>query len=505
MEAQKTRFSISTAIKQHLESILLLVALTPLFFINLGHYHDWGGDFALYIQQTQNLVNGVTQSDTHYVFNPSHAYLSPPSYGVGFPILLTPIYALFGNDIFAFLIFITCTLLLFLLQHFKYLRLRFNFAESFIITVVLAYIPKMLRLKGEILSDIPFALVICICLYLYSKYRNSGSVLLFLCIGLLAGFSMLIRSVGFLLIVAFTLDQLVLFFQAKNFERKAIVQKAIPIATAALSCIMVYVVFGMIIFPAKQESFSFFSELFFTNPIGDQIREGLEYYLYQLEKVFNPEADKWQFSGMLLKSFVIVMLVLGLLNKLTKEPNFGDYFFLMYMGVVLLFPVYSQGFRYLLPVLPIASGYVITGFRSVQFERKINRNFAYLLCCLSVYYAFKKEVERIDHYYPISTSGPQTVHSKETFDFIRTTTSNDAIFVFNKPRVLGLYTQRDSYCLYPEGDLNTTKSQLSELGWNYVLTCSELPDPAIDEFLRTSIEEVEQVFANEKFILYRKK
>ncbi|HKL39650.1 MAG TPA: glycosyltransferase family 39 protein, partial [Cryomorphaceae bacterium] len=446
-----------------------------------------------------------TQSETHYLFNPYHLYLSPPSYGVGFPLLLAPIYAFFGNDIYAFVIFINFALVLFLLLHFKYLRRQFNFAESFIITLVLAFIPKMLRLKGEVISDIPFALVISACLLLYSKYRTSQKPATFLAIGLLAGYAMLIRSVGFLIIIAFTFDQIVLFVSAKNFGKKSLLKNSTPIALTIISCALVYVVLGMVVYPAKQESFSFFSELFFTNPIGDQVREGLEYYFLQLEKVFNPEADKWQFTGILLKSFVIVMLVLGLFNKLTKRPNFGDYFFLMYMGVIILFPVYSQGFRYLLPVLPIASGYVITGFRSVQFERKINRNIIYFICCISVYYAFKKEVQRIDRYYPISGLGPQTEHSKEIFQFIRKNSAEDDIIVFNKPRVLGLYAQRDSYALYPEGDLTTTKSQLHDLGWNYILTSTELPDPAIDEFIKMNSAEIDQVFANERFVLYRKK
>jgi len=504
-EKSNRRSTIAGIERDHVGNLILLVTLIPMIFINLGSYHDWGGDFSLYIQQAINLIEGVNQSETHYVFNPYHIYLSPPSYGVGFPLLLAPVYAIFGNDIEAFLTFISIVLLLFLFLHFRYLRQRFNILESLIITGTIAYTPRILLIKGEVLSDIPFALFVCICLLLYSKLRHSKPQVLFFLIGLLVGFTMLIRSIGFLLILAFIIDQAVLILRDKEFGKKSALKNTTPIALAAFGCVLVYVAFGSIIFPAKQESFSFFSELFFTDPVYDQARVGLSYYLSQLEHTFNPEADKWQFLGILLKSFVIVMLILGMFNKFIKRPDFADYFFVMYMGVVLIFPVYSQGIRYLIPVFPIASGYIITGFRSFRFERKINKNLIYLICSISVYLTYEREVKIIDLYFPEKHKGPQTEQAIETFEFISNTTSTKDIIVFNKPRVLGLYTQRDSYAFYPYGNLNTTRSQLWDLGWNYVLTCTELPDPPMEEFLETRREEVVKVFTNEKFTLYRKK
>ncbi len=35
----------------------LIILLMPLFLININAYHDWGGDFAQYIQQGINIID----------------------------------------------------------------------------------------------------------------------------------------------------------------------------------------------------------------------------------------------------------------------------------------------------------------------------------------------------------------------------------------------------------------------------------------------------------------
>ncbi len=491
--------------RKNLAGLLLILALIPLFGINLGAYHDWGGDFAQYIQQAINLVEGIPQGDTHYIFNPYHQYLSPPSYGVGFPLLLAPVYVFFGNNILAFLYLITAIFALYLISSYYFLSSRFGVVESLIATLIFAYTPQMLRFKGEVLSDLPFALIICIGLVLYSKHAKSKNLLPYAAIGLLIGFSMLMRPIGILLLVAIVLDQLIGIGRSGNFTKQNLIRHGTLMGVTVLGCIGVYVILGVVLFPAKQESISFFSDLFVTNEIGDQIREGLEYYFLELEKVFNPDADKWQFLSILLKAFVVVMMILGLIKSLLKKADFTDYFFIMYMGVVVLFPVYTQGFRYVLPVFPIAMKYILVGFQSISLEIHVRKPIVYVVVCYCVYLTYEREVEIVKDHYPNQTYGPQTVQAKELFQYINQSTGPDEVVVFNKPRVLGLYSQRGSFALYTFGELETTENQLRDLNWNYLLQCTELSDPPMEEYLAAHGNEVESVFSNDKFRLFKKK
>ena len=48
--------------------LILILLLLPVFFINVTDSHDWGGDFAQYISQAKNIVEGNPHYETGYIF-----------------------------------------------------------------------------------------------------------------------------------------------------------------------------------------------------------------------------------------------------------------------------------------------------------------------------------------------------------------------------------------------------------------------------------------------------
>ena len=89
----------------YLTSLAILLFL-PLIFIGTHSSHDWGDDFAQYIHQAGNIVQGIPQSETGYVYNQLN-YIGPQAYPAGFPLLLAPVYAIAGNSMLAFTTFIS--------------------------------------------------------------------------------------------------------------------------------------------------------------------------------------------------------------------------------------------------------------------------------------------------------------------------------------------------------------------------------------------------------------
>ncbi|HEY8092323.1 MAG TPA: hypothetical protein VID93_01020, partial [Acidimicrobiales bacterium] len=86
--------------------VVLLGATLVLCLFLLRPGHDWGDDFALYIHQAKALAQGnvhaLYEQNRFTVEQSAWHTFSPYTYGWGFPLLLAPLYALFGISFTAF-------------------------------------------------------------------------------------------------------------------------------------------------------------------------------------------------------------------------------------------------------------------------------------------------------------------------------------------------------------------------------------------------------------------
>src|SRR5665647_826332 len=137
-------------------SILIVAAILflPLIFIGTRSSHDWGDDFAQYIHQAANIVNGIPQSETGYVYNQLN-YIGPQAYPVGFPLLLVPSYAIAGNRMVAFTTFISLIYIILGLLMVIFYRKYFSWITAIVLAFIFLYNPQMILFKREIMSDIP--------------------------------------------------------------------------------------------------------------------------------------------------------------------------------------------------------------------------------------------------------------------------------------------------------------------------------------------------------------
>lgn len=85
-----------------LVSLLLLIgAYLVVGYITLTPGHDWGDDWAQYVNHARNLALGHAYADTGYVFNPLQPHIGPPAYSPGLPLLLAPLIGVLGLNILA--------------------------------------------------------------------------------------------------------------------------------------------------------------------------------------------------------------------------------------------------------------------------------------------------------------------------------------------------------------------------------------------------------------------
>jgi hypothetical protein len=91
----------SSGARAALAVLLLVLGYLLVGYVTLSPSHDWGDDWAQYVNHARNLATGRAYSDTGYVFNPNEPHVGPPSYSPGLPLLLAPIIRFFGVNIIA--------------------------------------------------------------------------------------------------------------------------------------------------------------------------------------------------------------------------------------------------------------------------------------------------------------------------------------------------------------------------------------------------------------------
>ncbi|RLD53513.1 MAG: hypothetical protein DRI97_13315, partial [Bacteroidetes bacterium] len=226
----------------------MAIILLPLFFINVRSSHDWGGDFAMYIMQAKNIVEGVPQTEVSYIYNPDNPVIGPPAYPIGFPLLLSPVYALAGNSIFAFSLWITAFLFGTGMIMALYLRRYFTELVAFFLVMILMYNPWTLGMKLEIMSEFPFAFLLMLCLYLFEKYAG-GPFWMGIVIAFVGGLLMSVRTIG----VVFPIAVLIWAIRKRFIEKdKTPMSRCVCGFLVGVGSILVYLLLNNILFVVPQ-------------------------------------------------------------------------------------------------------------------------------------------------------------------------------------------------------------------------------------------------------------
>lgn len=496
---------LSTVFKSNkIQYGIVLLLLLPILFINITDYQGWGGDFAQYIQQGINIAHGEVQNQSNYIFNPANNYLAPPSYPSGFPLLLSPIILLFGSSIFALKIYISALLILVSLLFFKFLKHFFSFKLALFSTLIFVYNPWVLDFKQHIISDIPFLLFFLAGINTYINFKNTKrKVISSILIGFFIGYSMLIKNIGIIILPAMFLDLFVHYFRSTEKNKRLIfIAQLKYYFISVASCFTIYILVNNILFPEKTELYGFFFSLFDFSQLGNIWLLNAENYILNFEAFFYPETRQFHFIPLIYKAFALTFLVIGFFQKIIKHPGFLELVFVAYLAIVFSFPNYSQGLRYLFPIIPIIFYYIIIGLKSIQFKKEINTNYYILSLLFITIFLYKTEIATIANRKHVE-DGPFSTEALETFDFIKNNTDESAIFIFTKPRVLGLYSERLSLGNNPTDNLKTTEKQLKDYNWKYILRTSELRDNAIDSFIFIHKNELDTLYLNSSFVLYQ--
>src|SRR5215207_8154167 len=160
-----------------LNGMFLILIVSSLFIgiATLTRGHEWGDDFASYIMQAHSILNGATEEfierNSFTIFESSNQ-IGPVAYPWGYPLILSPVYAIKGISplalklpgLFFYAGFLICLYIL--------MNQRLRRTESLLIVSVFAFNPLLIQFLDQILSDIPFLFFSTLALVLMKKEKT---------------------------------------------------------------------------------------------------------------------------------------------------------------------------------------------------------------------------------------------------------------------------------------------------------------------------------------------
>jgi hypothetical protein len=458
-------------------------------FLHTRSNHNWGCDFSMYIRQAINIVEGIPQTDNHYLYSPATSYYGPKAYPVGFPLLLAPAYAAFGNSVFHFECVIALVTFVFAILTWLYLHSVIgHLGMAFAFAVTLFANPWLITFKGDILSDIPFACAVLAIVFTLRNDHPFGWKKTLLA-GTLAGYALLIRTAGLAAFAGVFLYILVAFVKKdRNFPY---------LRYLALSGIGVgfFILFQYVIFPAP--TLGTYADSMNLRSTGALVLNNAEYYLQTLREII-PNAGPRVFQTVLYL-FLVVGILCGFVLQLRSRIRYAECFFIAYMALLLAWPG-LQGFRLLLPLAPIALGYAYLSLRKAVPAWTEGRGayiFAGVLFLVTVG-VFKRPVTNVHRSTRIIIDGPQLPAAEEAFAYVRENLPIEAAIGFRKPRALALYTRRSSVA-DPCGTREEVGTHYRRMGTTHVLVDANWTEECVKVFAKA---DGVSVWKNSRFELF---
>lgn len=468
---------------------LSILSASALSFFMLTRGHPWWDDFASYVMQARAILDGsMPEFIRRNAFTIENSLLppGPVAYPWGFPLLLVPVYALFGINPLALKLVGVVFYALFLVALFLLVRTRLDEKEALLLSGLFALNPSLLLATDLILSDIPFLFFSTLGIFLVEKYPRHQKPGTAIALGLTIFLAFFIRTNGILLLVPLGVSLVLVSWP--NWKT------ALRLAVLPLAAFAIPLFFSFIIFPNGQDSYlSHFS--LFSLP---RLVENVFYYMWLPWRMFENLP-----GGVVVYPILAFFALVSLLAHWKRDAAFYSYC-LATAATFILWPE-RQGLRFFYPLLPFLLIYTFDGMkltlaRLPETRRRLAgwffAGFWGLLLLLSAGTSIHLAYTNMAAGRAIN--GPFDIYSYQMYEFVREQTPADSVILFMRPRALRLFTDRDSFtstdCAdLSRGDYVILHEKMGGTGQvppEEVTTCN----PSVT---------LEEVFNNKRLIIYK--
>jgi len=475
---------------------IFLIILYIFFAVNILTFgHNWGDDFASYIMQAESLISGSPHEfyeKNSFTINNSDTVLGPIVYPWGYPIILSIFLFLFNINLLALKIPNFIFFVLFLLTFYKLLSQRLSQTEKLLLISIITFNPHFLLFHDNILSDIPFLFFSTISIYFIDRtirknFLFSSPWLNSIFLGFLIFFSTFIRTIGIVLLFTYFVCQFYLVARNKKWT-KNIKKELIPFLMPYLIFAFFWII-SSLIFPSGESSYRLTYNSSLINLL-DVIRGNFNYYFNLLSDFFSGIPVRSTFYG-----FLLAFFVLGIIYRFTKDYLFV-FFSVIYIGILTIWPA-QQGLRFIFPIIPFFIYFSFQGMKqtisninTIKLKVGVRFNYIFWIIILMVFLGKSSSFFIANLNAGRSIEGPFDKFSMETYNFIKEQTSEDSIIVFHKPRIMRMMTTRNTVA--------ATSCETLSIG-DYLII---LKENILEEILTNCPQVQENIFENDKFIIY---
>lgn len=465
--------------------LLLLAAIAVFQLATIRSGHVWGDDHALYMLHARALLEGRGYADTGFIYNPENPWYSTAVYPPGFPLLLLPVIAGFGLNLFAMKTLVVAFLVGTAAVLALLVRRDLPGPYSLVPVALLGFQPYLTDFKDNVLPDIPFVFFILLNLVLLHRLderrpHGRAGVLLGLLAGVLLWYTIAVRTIGITLFGAIALGLLL---------RRRMPGIALLVCVAAAALLV-----------AAQRELMPAASGYATQVATAVSQRGIALYLPEPGKIQLLAGETfllWQGPPTLVRNGIGVLVLLlgaaGFAGRL-RRPTIVEALVIAYGAAIFIFPVHEL--RYSLPLVPLLFFYATLAFRWLILA--FPRTGLVGACALGLVLAGTYGVRLARADYGSITDGSVGPRAIDLYRAVRSCTDPDARVLFGRARALTLYTRRPTMPLpRPRVDL---RSFLDAQAVDYAIATR---GDRLDRLARDPAARLQQVYANSEFILYR--
>jgi hypothetical protein len=468
-------------------SVALIGLIAAFYLATLRAGHPWGDDFALYLLHARNLVTGRAYADTGYIYNPAFPELSPRVYPPVLPLLLLPFYATFGLNLTLLKLIPIFGLIVALCAIERALHPTLTLVERLTVIAGFGFNPFFWDYKDTIASEFPFLLFVVVCLWLIHRaYRQAdrpgwgaiaaASLALYLVYGT--------RSIGLVLIPALWIYEFVVTRQPGRFALQVTALFAICAGLQAL------------LIPGGG---SYFNQ--FNVTVNGVLENVVSLTKALADFVDNGYSNVWQ---AVLFALVSGLGLIGVWRRWRSGLTFWDIATVVYGLVTLLWPEAYWGRRFLIPVIPLYFFYMVVGLRwLVERWRWPRYGVALSLVAGLIGLAYAARYTQMD--FGAIREGIGDPEAQAVFEYVRQQTPPGAVFIFQKPRALALFTSRSASAYDADADDATLWEYFQSIHADYVIVARDFKDDGqtLAPFVARQTHGLGLVYTNADFEIYR--
>ena len=470
----------------------LIAVLGGVHLVTLRDGQEWGDDFSLYVAHARNLAEGRPYADTGYVYNPANPILSPRTYPPIFPLLLVPVYLVFGLNLLAMKVFVILLFmaLLGVLSFLFQRRLPLPYVLGCL--TLFALNPYVWQQKDRLLSETPFMLFAYLALVWAEKGQEETDRKRACLWGLLAGTAAYLafgtRTVGIVLVPSVLLCD---WLRRRLSTASVFIVAAFLAGVAVQKCLLV--VEG-----------SYLDQLVFDPVMFARIALSLvRAQGYFVENGYSNVAR------LILYACLLAPVCWAMLGRMRGRWTVWELFAVFNCMILVFWPAAEYERRFLLPILPLFFLWIAEGLHRLESTalRRLEMPAAVVLT-LAVLLSYAGCYSCMD-LGPIrdGVNSPQAV---ALFGWARRQTDAHDLFLFQRPRAFALYTGRRALAHHKADDPERLARTLHKHGVTHLVVHHSSPFPVFQKsgrLVEALIAEepmgFDMVYENPGFRVYR--